>query len=121
MPVAREQRPTNGTVPTVGEALERVVDAAQHLASDQVSLAKLEVTSTLEHAAAGGMFLLGGAVMVLVAWSALMMAAYQALLHTLAPVPSLLVVAVGNLAVGGWLAWHGQRLLHPAGASDGAA
>jgi hypothetical protein len=85
------QRP----VPTVTESLDRMVDAAQKVAGDEVALLRAEASSAASAAIQSGALLLLATAMLAIGWVIAMMAAFQLLaprlLGTLAALASLSV------------------------------
>jgi hypothetical protein len=87
------QRP----VPTVTESLDRMVDAAQKVAGDEVALLRAEVGSAASAAIQSGAMLLLATAMLAIGWVTAMMAAFQLLaprLGTLATLASLSVLDI---------------------------
>jgi hypothetical protein len=85
------QRP----LPTVTESLDRMVDAAQKVAGDEVALLRAEVTSAASAAIQSGAMLLLATALLAIGWVIAMMAAFQLLaprLGALATLASLSVI-----------------------------
>jgi hypothetical protein len=107
-PRAVELRVENG--PTVAGAIDRVVDAAQHVVQDQIGLARLETVTAARQMLRGALMALAGAVLLLIAWIALGMAAYVMLESTLLPAERLGILAALNAVLGSVLILVGMRL-----------
>jgi len=73
---SRRLTPIPAPAPTVSGALERVVDAAQHVIVDQLDLIRLEMGLLVRHLLQGGALLMLGSLFLVVAWGALNLAAY---------------------------------------------
>jgi hypothetical protein len=87
------QRP----VPTVTESLDRMVDAAQKVAGDEVALLRAEVGSAASAAIQSGAMLLLATAMLATGWVTATMAVFQLLeprLGTLATLASLSVLDI---------------------------
>lgn len=71
--------------PSAVDALDRLVDAAQNVISDQIDLARLETRDALRALLVQGALLVLGLCMVGVAWAALMVAADDLIGNRLPP------------------------------------
>jgi uncharacterized membrane protein YqjE len=99
--------------PTVTAALDRMVDAAQHVVVDQVRLAKLEAQAALTRTARDSAMIGLGGVMLLVAWVFGMVALHALLVRYLDPSASLGIIAGVNAVIGGGLLAFGlSRTTH---------
>ena len=98
------QRP----VPSLTESLDRMVDAAQKVVGDEVSLFRADVTSATTNALhSGGMLLLGTAFLA-IGWATALMAAFQVLAPRVGALATLVGLALLNL-LGGVLLLVGAR------------
>ena len=102
--------------PAVTEAIDRVVDAAQGLVGDEIALARVSLETTIAGAVAGGLLLAVGVCLGLGAWTAFVIAAYEAARTYLSPVASLVLIGVANTAAAGvFVAEGAARLRAPRG------
>jgi Putative Actinobacterial Holin-X, holin superfamily III len=90
------QRP----VPTVTESLDRMVDAAQKVAGDEVALLRAEVSSAASAAIQSAAVLLLAAAMLAIGWVIAMMAAFQVLAPRLGGLATLAGLSVFNILCG---------------------
>jgi hypothetical protein len=95
--------------PTVSGAIDRVVDAAQHVVTDQFDLARLETLAVARRVVRSGMLVLLGGILLLGAWATLAVAAYHLLEPRLPPVDRLLVIAGAHTVLGVALVLAGLR------------
>jgi Putative Actinobacterial Holin-X, holin superfamily III/Luciferase-like monooxygenase len=101
------QRP----VPSVTESLDRMVDAAQKVVGDEVSLFRADVTSATTHALQGGAMLLLATAMLAIGWVIALMAAFQVLASRVGALETLVGLAVLNLLAGVLLLMGARRRL----------
>jgi len=95
-------------VPSLTESLDRMVDAAQKVVGDEVSLFRADVTSATTRALqSGGMLLLATAFLV-IGWVIALMAAFQVLASRVGALETLVALALLNL-LGGLLLLVGAR------------
>jgi hypothetical protein len=99
--------------PTVSGAIDRVVDAAQHVVTDQLDLARIETLTAARRLLGSGVLFLIGSALLLGAWATLAVAAYHLLEPQLAPVERLLVIAAANAVVGLCMLLGGVRAGKP--------
>lgn len=97
--------------PSVSQSLDRLVDAAQGLAADQVGLIKLEIESTLVRLSAGALFVLLGLLVMISGWVAGLCGLHILLSQWMHPAASLALLAVTTLGVGAAVAYQGGRRL----------
>lgn len=90
------QRP----VPSVTESLDRMVDAAQKVVGDEVSLFRADVTSATAHAMQSGAMLLMAAVLFAIGWVIASMAIFQVLASQVGALEALVALALFNLLAG---------------------
>jgi hypothetical protein len=90
------QRP----VPTVTESLDRMVDAAQKVAGDEVALLRAEVSSAGSAAVKSGAMLLLATAMLAMGWVIAMMAAFQLLAPRLGALATLAGLSGFNVLCG---------------------
>jgi len=95
--------------PPLTEALDRVVDAAQEVASDHLRLARLEAKLTLVRGVEAVGMLAIAATPCLIGWSALMLALHLTLGYRLAPTWSLACIGVLNLLLATWITRQAMR------------
>lgn len=100
-----------GHEPTVGHALQHLADATQGVIRNQLDLARLEAKQAAGVSFRGATALVLGGVLLLVAWVALSVAAYTALLRSVAPWASLCIVAAVNAVLGGGAVAYGMTRL----------
>jgi Putative Actinobacterial Holin-X, holin superfamily III len=98
------QLQTNGArerqVPSVTDSLDRMVDAAQKVVADEVSLLGVEVSSGISAAFQSTVLLLLGTVLLAVGWVLVLMAAFQALAPRVGGLSAFGLLAVCNLVPG---------------------
>ena len=95
---------------TMAGAIDRVVDAAQHVVADEVGLVRLEVKTLLAEGLRGGAFVTLGGIFLLLAWGAILVGAYVSL-TALTPFQRLgLIVAVNAILGIALVAIGNQRL-----------
>jgi hypothetical protein len=90
------QRP----VPTVTESLDRMVDAAQKVAGDEVALLRAEVSSAASAGIQSGAMLLLATALLVIGWVLAIMAAFQLLAPRLGPLATLASLSAFNLLCG---------------------
>jgi hypothetical protein len=90
------QRP----VPTVTESFDRMVDAAQKVAGDEVALLRAEVSSAGSAAVKSGAMLLLATAMLAMGWVIAMMAAFQLLAPRLGALATLASLSGFNVLCG---------------------
>jgi hypothetical protein len=90
------QRP----VPTVTESFDRMVDAAQKVAGDEVALLRTEVSSAAAAAIQGGGMLLLATTLLEIGWVIAMMAAFQLLAPRLGALATLAGLSGFNVLCG---------------------
>jgi hypothetical protein len=101
--------------PTVADAIDRAVDAAQGLVGDEIALARLNVESALAGTAIGGILVVVGACLALGAWTVLLVAAHQLSIAYVSPITSLAAIAAVNAVLAVALILAGRtRLREPA-------
>jgi len=98
------QRP----VPSVTESLDRMVDAAQKVVGDEVSLFRADVTSATTRALQGGGMLLLATALLAIGWAIALMTAFQVLAPRVGALGTLVGLALLNL-LGGVLFLVGAR------------
>jgi putative superfamily III holin-X len=81
---------------SVPGALDHLIDAAQRVVADQVSLALLEAHETLRRTLSGAALLMLGTLLAAMAWGAIMIAAHDLLAQRMAPWQSLGVIGLAN-------------------------
>ena len=89
--------------PSATGAIERAVDAAQGMMSDSLDLARLELETAVSNVLQSFSLVVVGALLLVLAWTSLMLASYELLGSYTSSVASLLIIAVGNLVMGGLL------------------
>jgi hypothetical protein len=97
--------------PSVTQSLDRLVDAAQGLAADQIGLIRLEVEATLVRLSIGGLFVILGLLTMISGWVAGLCALHLVLSQYMHPAASLGLLAVTTLVVGAAVAHQGGRRL----------
>jgi Zn-dependent protease len=97
--------------PTVAGAIDRVVDAAQHVVVDEVRLVRLEAQELLAVGSRGVAMLTGAALFLALAWIAALATTYVLLEGHYTPAQRLVLIAVVNAALGCALAIVGSRRL----------
>jgi hypothetical protein len=98
------QRP----VPSVTESLDRMVDAAQKVVGDEVSLLRADVTWATTHAVQSGAMLLLATALLVIGWVIALMAAFQVMAPRVGTLETLVGLALLNL-LGGVLLLVGAR------------
>ena len=96
VPAFRARKSEAHVVPSVPGALDRLVDAAQQVVTDQVDLALLEAHETLRRTLSGAALLMLGTLLAAMAWGAIMIAAHDLLAQRMAPWQSLGVIGLAN-------------------------
>jgi len=109
LPALRARKSEAHVVPSVPGALDRLVDAAQQVVTDQVDLALLEAHETLRRTLSGAALLMLGTLLAAVAWGAIMIAAHELLVQRMAPWQSLGVIGLVNGFLGAGAAIAGVR------------
>jgi uncharacterized membrane protein YqjE len=104
-------RASDPSPPSVAQSLDRLVDAAQGLAADQVGLVKLEIESTMVRLSVGALFVVLGLLVMISGWVAGLCGLHLVLSQWMHPAASLGLLAVTTLAVGGAVAYLGARRL----------
>ena len=101
--------------PSVGSALEHVVDAGQRMIADRIDLVRLELTALAVRSLRGVVLMSAGAALGGVAWLGLMTVAVLLLERVWPLTASLAAVVVFNLALGGILVAVGVHAtrVHP--------
>jgi len=98
------QLQTNGSdqrpVPSLTDSLDRMVDAAQKVVGDEVSLLRAELSSVLTGALHSGALLLLGTALLAIGWTVVLMAAFEMLAPRLGALGTLVVLASVNLLGG---------------------
>ena len=112
VPALRARKSEAHVVPSVPGALDRLVDAAQQVVTDQVDLALLEVHETLRRTLTGAALLMLGTLLAAVAWGAIMIAAHELLVQRMAPWQSLGVIGLVNGFLGAGAAIAGVQRAH---------
>ncbi|MCW5890827.1 MAG: phage holin family protein [bacterium] len=110
MATARALR-TSEPAPSVAESFDRLVDAAQGLATDQVGLIRLEIEATLVRLSAGALLVLLGLLVMISGWVAALCGLHILLSQWMHPAASLGLLATTTLAAGAVVAWIGSRRL----------
>ena len=103
--------PHAAEAPTVAGAIDRVVDAAQHVVADEIGLVRLEIKELLGDGVRGVAMLAGAGIFLVFAWAALLATTYVLLEGHYTPAQRLVLIAVVNAAVGLALAMIGLRQL----------
>lgn len=98
-------------VPSVTDSLDRMVDAAQKVVADEVSLLGDEVSSGISTAFQSTVLLLVGTVLLATGWVLVLMAAFEALAPRVGGLAALGLLAVCNLVPGIVLLVVGRRHL----------
>ena len=106
-----DQRP----VPSLTDSLDRMVDAAQKVVGDEVSLLGAELSSAFTGALHSGALLLLGTALLAIGWAVVMMAAFEVLAPRLGALATLVVLASVNLLGGGILLVASRRRLKEIG------
>jgi len=105
----------NGTVerpvPTVAESFDRMVDAAQKVAGDEVALVRAEISSATSAAIQSSALLLLGTAMLAIGWVIAMMAVFQVLAPRLGTLGALACLAAFNILCGVFLLVGARRRL----------
>ena len=101
------QRP----VPTVTESLDRMVDAAQKVAGDEVALLRAEISSAAAAAIQSSALLLLATAMLAIGWVVALMAAFQLLAPRLGALGTLACLSVFNILCGVLLLVGARRRL----------
>ena len=113
------QLQTNGAserpVPSVTDSLDRVVDAAQKVMADEVSLLGVEVSSGISTAIRSSIMLLLGTVLLAIGWVLVLMTAFEALAPRSGNFAALGVLAACNLVLGMVLFLIGRRQMRDIG------
>jgi putative superfamily III holin-X len=105
-------RPTTAVQePTVTDAIDRAVDAAQGLVGDEIALARLNVESALTGTVVGAILVVVGACLGMGAWTALLVAAYQYSTAWMPSIESLAAIAGVNAVLALALVLVGRRRL----------
>jgi Putative Actinobacterial Holin-X, holin superfamily III len=95
---------TNGSAerstPSVTESLDRMVDAAQKVVGDEVSLLRMEVSAAVSRALRSGAMLFLGTVLLAIGWVIVQMAAFHLLAPRLGTLGTLAALAAVNLLPG---------------------
>jgi hypothetical protein len=105
------QRP----VPSVTESLDRMVDAAQKVVGDEVSLFRAEVTTATTHALQSGGLLLLATMLLAIGWVIALMAAFQVLVSRVGALETLVGLALLNLLAGVLVFVGARRRLNKVG------
>ena len=101
--------PVESEGPSVGHALDRVVDAAQNVVLDQVGLVRLEAKEAARTMVMQGVLMGAGVALVLGAWGCLAVAFYIATEAILTPLARLGILAAFHAAIGLGLLVAGLR------------
>lgn len=113
------QLQTNGArerpAPSVTDSLDRMVDAAQKVVADEVSLLGDEVSSGISTAFQSTVLLLVGTVLLATGWVLVLMAAFEALAPRVGGLAALGLLAVCNLVPGIGLLLVGRHRLKDIG------
>ncbi len=95
---------TNGSavrpVPSLTDSLDRMVDAAQKVVGDEISLLRVEVMTTVSTALRGAVMVLLGTALLTLGWVVVLMGAFQLLTDRLGSLGALGVLAAVNLVPG---------------------
>jgi hypothetical protein len=102
-------------VPTVGDSIDRMVDAAQKVVGDEVTLFRAEVSSATTAALQSGATVLLATVMLAVGWVIAMMAAFQVLAPRTGSLAALAGLSGLNLVFGTLLLLRARRRLRELG------
>lgn len=102
---------TSDPAPSVSESFDRVVDAAQGLAVDQMRLIRLEVEATLLRMGVGVGLVLVGLVLLLSGWVTALGGLFHLLTRWMPPSAALGILTALNLALGAGVAYVGSRRL----------
>jgi hypothetical protein len=94
---------------SVPGALDHLVEAAQQVVADQVSLVRLEAHETLRRTLNGAALLMLGTLLAAMAWGAVMIAAHDLLAQRMAPWQSLGVIGLANGFLGAGAVIAGVR------------
>lgn len=100
------QQPTE---PSLGATLGRTLDLAQRVATDELRLLQLESKELVSDALRGGVWIMGGAFCLAVAWVVGSAAAVVALEDRLPLEARLALLAIAQLALGASLVGFGLR------------
>jgi uncharacterized membrane protein YqjE len=112
------QTQTNGgqrPVPSVTDSLDRMVDAAQKVVADEVSLLGVEVSSGISAAFQSSVLLLLGTVFLAIGWVLVLMTAFEAVAPRVGGFAALGLLAACNLVPGIVLLVVGRRRLKDIG------
>ena len=106
---------TERSVPSVTDSLDRMVDAAQKVAADEVSLLGAEVSSGISTAFKSSVLLLLGTVFLAIGWVLVLMTTFEALAPRAGGFAALGLLAVCTLVPGIALLLVGRRRLKEIG------
>ena len=106
---------TERSVPSVTDSLDRMVDAAQKVAADEVSLLGAEVSSGISTAFQSSVLLLLGTVFLAIGWVLVLMTTFEALAPRAGGFAALGLLAVCTLVPGIALLRVGRRRLKEIG------
>jgi hypothetical protein len=109
VPALRARKREAHIVRSVPGALDRLVDAAQQVVTDQVDLVRLEAHETLRRTLSGAALLMFGTLLAGMAWGAIMIAGHELLIQRMAPWQSLGVIGLVNGFLGAGAAIAGVR------------
>ena len=83
-----------------GAAIDRAVEAAQHVVVDQLGLARLELTRTIADALGRVTLVALGVIAIAAAWGVFLIAAHRMLETVLSPLASFAVLGAASAVVG---------------------
>ena len=106
---------TERSVPSVTDSLDRMVDAAQKVAADEVSLLGAEVSSGISTAFQSSVLLVLGTVFLAIGWVLVLMTTFEALAPRAGGFAALGLLAVCTLVPGIALLLVGRRRLKEIG------
>jgi len=106
---------TERSVPSVTDSLDRMVDAAQKVAADEVSLLGAEVSSGISTAFQSSVLLLLGTVFLAIGWVLVLMTTFEAVAPRAGGFAALGLLAVCTLVPGIALLLVGRRRLKEIG------
>jgi hypothetical protein len=88
------------TVPTVTESLDRMVEAAQNVAGDELKLLRIEAMAAVTSALRSGALGLGGTLFLAIGWIIALMAVFLVLAPRIGTLATLGVLIAANVLPG---------------------